>query len=289
MARWKKIENTPATIYAIAPAKDGAWLLGTSSGIWQLEGETSTRIAEPLKDVAVTAVAYSKRALFVGAADGLALSTDGGENWTQAALPKQTAVVQIVLTPMFDQAGMAFAVTLEDGFLRTMDIGRSWATCNFGIVDKEAITLALSPDFPMDMTAVVAVNSGVLRTGNGANAWRQVELEKEAMPMATLAFAKGMVLAGSETHGVYYSQNKGETWFKRGTFSSGPINALAASPDARTVAIATPQVVATSKDLGENWVRTEGKTPKGIIALAVTDDGIVLCGTQQDGLWVYSA
>ncbi len=55
------------------------------------------------------------------------------------------------------------------------------------------------------------------------------------------------------------------------------------------MAVATPQVVATTADLGETWVRTEGKTPKGIIAVAVADDGTVLCGTQQDGLWMYSA
>jgi len=289
MSRWKKIENTPATIYAIAPADNGAWLLGTNGGIWQVEGEVSTRIAEPLKDVAVTAVAYSRRTMLVGAADGLAFSLDGGDSWTQAGLPKQMAVVQIALTPVFNQAGMAFAVTLEDGFLRTMDLGRSWNTCNFGLVDKEAIAFALSPDFAMDMTAVVAVASGVFRTGNGANAWRQVVLEAEASPMACLAFAKGVVIAGSETHGLYYSANKGETWTKRGTFSSGPISALATSPDAKTVAVATPQVVATTTDLGENWVRTEGKIPKGIIAVAVTDEGAVLCGTQQDGLWMYSS
>jgi NADPH:quinone reductase-like Zn-dependent oxidoreductase len=74
---------------------------------------------------------------------------------------------------MFDQAGMAFAVTLEDGFLRTMDVGRSWNTCNFGLVDKEAIALAISPEFPMDMTAVIAVASGGGRqarlTGLGAS------------------------------------------------------------------------------------------------------------------------
>ena len=123
MSRWKKIENTPTTIYAIAPADNGAWLLGTNSGVWQVEGgeKVSTRIAEPLKDVAVTAVAYSRRTMMVGAADGLAFSMDGGDSWTQAGLPKQTAVVQIVLTPVFNQAGMAFAVTLEDGFLRTID------------------------------------------------------------------------------------------------------------------------------------------------------------------------
>jgi hypothetical protein len=51
--------------------------------------------------------------------------------------------------------------------------------------------------------------------------------------------------------------------------------------------MATPMVVATSSDFGENWERTEGKTPRDIIALGVTDEGSIVCGTQGDGLWIY--
>ena len=278
----------PATIYTLAAGPLNAWLVGTNQGIWRYVPENGAydQMSAALKEVAITAIGYSKRLVMVGAADGLAFSMDG-ENWQQASLPKQTSVTQIALTSYFDQTGIAFAATLEDGFLRSMDLGRSWATCNFGLVDKEAVALALSPDFPNDQMILAAMNSGVFKTSNMGSAWRELSLEAEAMPMACLAFTLQVMLAGSETQGLFYSTDRGETWFKRNTFVSGPINALAASPSGNVMAVATPQVVATSTDLGETWTRTEGKTPKNIITLAVADDGMVLCGTQQDGLWLY--
>jgi photosystem II stability/assembly factor-like uncharacterized protein len=300
MSKWKKIENIPETIYTIALGFDphvvdetstahprNVWLLGTDKGLWRIADGAAAQIAEPLKEVAITAVAYSKRGLYVGAADGLAFSRDDGATWTQSGLPKQSSVVQFALPSFFAQTGLAYAVTLEDGLLRTVDIGISWNTCNFGLIDKEAVALALSPEFPMDMTLVAAMSTGVFRSGNAGNAWREVPMDPDANPMACLAFARGMVVAGSENAGLFYSKDKGETWFKRNNFSSGVISALATSPDATKIAVATPQVVAVSNDLGETWTRAEGKTPKNIIALAVGDDGQVLCGTQHEGLWVY--
>ena len=65
------------------------------------------------------------------------------------------------------------------------------------------------------------------------------------------------------------------------------ISALAVSPDATKIAVATPMVVAVSSDFGETWERTEGRMPRDPMAIWVGDDGMVLCGTQQDGLWVY--
>lgn len=290
--RWTQIKdaegNGPETIYTLAAGPLGSWLVGSNQGVWRYVPPSGSyeRMSAAIKGVAITAIGYSKRLVLVGAADGLAFTVDG-ESWQQASLPKQTSVTQIALTPYFDQVGIAFAVTLEDGLLRSMDIGRSWATCNYGLIDKEAVAIALSPDFPTDQMILAAMSSGVFKTSNMGSAWRELNIEAEAMPMACLAFTLQVMLAGSESHGLYYSTDRGENWFKRNTFVSGPINALAASPSGNVVAVATPQVVATSTDLGETWTRTEGKTPKNIIALAVTDEGTVLCGTQQDGLWVY--
>ena len=52
-------------------------------------------------------------------------------------------------------------------------------------------------------------------------------------------------------------------------------------------AVATPQVLAWSDDGGVMWRRPEGRGPRGVLCVAVSDDGRLLVGTQSTGLWVY--
>ena len=77
------------------------------------------------------------------------------------------------------------------------------------------------------------------------------------MPLSGLNFVQGAVIAASESDGVYYSKDVGNTWQKRAAFKSGQVNALGASADGATVAIATPSVVAVSTDAGAT-----GSAPK---------------------------
>ncbi len=262
------------------------WVLGTDKGLWTYENGTCVQIAETLKEVAITAVAATPSSLLVGARDGIAYSYDQGASWTQSSISKQVQVTQLVLTPEFDRTGMAYAVTLEDGLLRSMDRGRSWSTCNFGLLDLEGCCVALSPNFMNDTSMVFGVTSGLFRSINWGSAWRELNLAVDTMPIAAVVWANGLLVAGSEGDGLHYSEDGGLNWSKRSTYSSGPISALAASPDGNQLAVATPQVVATSNDHGQSWERGDGKMPRAPLALAMSDTGTVLCGTQQDGLWV---
>ncbi len=299
MARWKRIETSPKTIYAMAmwgdttgsteapdmPAKD-VWVLGTNQGLWTFEGDQCVAIAETLKEVAITAVATTPATMLVGARDGVAYSFDHGATWTQSSLSKPVQVTQLALTPQFDRTGMAYAVTLEDGLLRSMDRGRSWSSCNFGLLDLEGCCVALSPNFMNDTSMVFGVISGLFRSVNWGNAWREMNMDANAMPISAAVWADGLLLTGSESDGLHYSTDGGQSWGKRSMFTSGPISALAASPDGRRIAVGTPQVVAMSADQGQTWERGDGKMPRAPLSLAVSNDGTLICGTQEDGLWV---
>jgi photosystem II stability/assembly factor-like uncharacterized protein len=288
MRRWQNLPS-PKTVFSISQSAAGGCLLGTNQGLWRCVGRHCEQIAEPLKDTALTAVADGGGLLIVGASDGIAYSSDDGATWTAGALRQPAQIAQIALSPNFAVDGVGFAITTSQGVLRTSDRAQSWLNRNFGLADAEATAVALSPTFAMDGMLLVAVLSGLFASTNRGETWRLSALEREALPLAGLAFARNVVLAGSETHGLYHSTNRGSAWHKRGAFVSGPINALATSPDGSLVALATPMVVATSKDYGESWERTEGRVPRDIIALAIADDGNLLCGTQQGGLWVYGA
>jgi photosystem II stability/assembly factor-like uncharacterized protein len=196
-------------------------------------------------------------------------------------------ISQILLSPGFARDGMGFAATTGHGVLRTTDGGASWTPKNIGLSNREVTALALSPMFNMDLTLFAGVIDGLFKSESVGERWKLCPIDKEAPPLSGIAFARNVVIAGSETKGLYHSSNRGENWVKRSAFSSGPINMLATSPSGTRVAMATPMVVATSSDFGENWERTEGKTPRDIIALGVTDEGSIVCGTQGDGLWIY--
>ncbi len=289
MRRWQQ-PKSPTTIFSLYQSAENEWLAGTNEGLWRLRDGACAQIAEPLKATMLTAVAAFGPRLLVGAGDGMAYSDDDGETWTASALPLvaqgATQISQIVVSPFNMRDEMAFAATTNKGILRTTDKGTSWVARSFGLSDYEVTSLAVSPTFNLDGMVFVAVMSGLFVSTLGER-WKLVAVEKDAMPLSGIAFARNAVAIGSESHGVYHSTNRGEQWTKRGAFSSGPISALVTSPDATKIALATPQVVAWSDDFGETWTRAEGKTPKNIITLSISNDGTLVCGTQQDGLWLY--
>jgi photosystem II stability/assembly factor-like uncharacterized protein len=290
--RWQRIDS-PDTIFSLSRAGQVGWMLGTSEGVWRFVDGKCSILAEALRPAAITATAVSTDfprhpVALVGAADGIARSVNEGLTWAGATMPQIAQVSQLALSPHFHLDGAAFAATMQDGILCTLDQGMSWQAWNFGLLDMEAIALAVSPEFGHDETVIAATVHGVFRSTNSGRAWRELPALREAVPLVGLVFAGNLLLAGSETQGLLYSPDAGNTWMKRATFKAGQINAVAASADGSNIAVATPSVVAWSNDQGANWQRADGSVPRGIICLGIADDGTLLCGTQEEGFWVYA-
>ncbi len=216
----------------------------------------------------------------------MAYSDDGGESWTAAALPGKLQVSQIVTSPIYERDGIVFVATLQGGVLASLDGGATWSFANLGLSDAEAVSLALSPNFALDLSMVVAVGTGAFMSQNLGRTWRLLPIEAAAMPASGFAFAREVLLVGSESKGLYHSIDCGKTFTKRSAFSSGEISALAVSPDGARIAVATPQLVVLSTDFGATWLKTDGRTPRGVMSLVIDNDGCVLAGTQTDGLWL---
>jgi photosystem II stability/assembly factor-like uncharacterized protein len=293
--RWRSIPS-PKTVLSIA--LNDAWFLGTNEGIWVLPKSRETSdvckiVSESLRAATVMAVASNSNTLMVGAADGIAFSKDGGSNWMYASLSVQTPIAQLAMSPALETDGIAFAATMLSGALKSVDGGATWRASNLGLSDAEVTAMALSPNFENDATLVVAVSNGLFISRNVAASWQPLPIEKSGLPISCCALTKNKLIVGSEERGLWHvpihSSNLSSISFtRRAAFSSGQINALAVSPDSSLVAVANPQVVAWSNDEGENWQRTEGKQPRNVLTLAVANDGMILCGTADSGLWVYA-
>ncbi len=293
---WKKLDS-PAVIFALGRLGREGWLMGTDEGLWVYRDGACVIQSEALRPAAITAVAAPDRypyqnLILVGSVDGIARSLDGGQTWSSAVLAQPSQVSQIVLSPGFEFDGIAFAATLEDGVLRTSDDGQHWNAWNFGLLDLETLALAVSPNFAADENVFVATASGVFRSTNGGRAWRELAFAgdgpaaEDALPPTGVAVIDDTVVVSSETKGLFYSRDNGDTWFKRVAFRSGQTLALSTSYDGTRLLLATPSSVAISPDSGATWERLR-RAPENVISVALDDDGTVLCGTQDNGLWIY--
>jgi photosystem II stability/assembly factor-like uncharacterized protein len=291
---WHRIDSPPV-IFSMARLGNDGWLLGANEGVWRYQDGACNVLSEALRSAAITAVAVAPaypqhNLIMVGSVDGIARSLDGGQTWTSATLTQPSQVSQIVLSPDFETDSIAFAATLEDGVLRSTDRGSRWHSWNFGLLDLETLAVAVSPDFAQDETVFVASGSGVFRSTNGGRAWRELAFAGEgpaaedALPPTGVAVTRDVLVVSTESKGVYYSRDRGNTWFKRNAFRGGQTNTIATAPDGALL-LATPSALAISHDAGASWERI-AKPPDSVITLALDEGGRVLCGTQEDGLWV---
>jgi photosystem II stability/assembly factor-like uncharacterized protein len=290
--RWQHIDS-PVSIYSIARAGNVGWILGTNEGAWKYVNDKCSIVSETLRPAQITAVATSPEfprhpIAMIGAADGIAMSADEGVSWQGANMPQLAQISNLAISPAFPVDRQAFAATMQDGVLCTTDYGANWQAWNYGLLDLETIALALSSKFAQDETVLVATVRGVFRSTNSGRAWRELKFPEEALPLSCLSFVGDMVVAGSETQGMFYSVDYGTSWGKRSSFVSGQINAMAVNSTGSMLAVATPTVVASTVDQGANWVRAEGRIPQGIMCMGLDDDGKVFIGTQGSGLWLYA-
>ena len=130
------------------------------------------------------------RSLFSGVPGGVLRSTDGGETWFVTILDSPPpAVSALVISPNFVRDGVLIAATTEDGIFRSANRGSNWSRWNFGLLDLNVYSLAISPDFAEDETLYAGVESGIFRSTNGGRAWREVDLSIGFEPVISLAMS----------------------------------------------------------------------------------------------------
>jgi hypothetical protein len=293
---WRKVASPPV-IFTITRGGIDNWLLGTTEGLWRYHQGACSIVNEALRSASITAVAAApmfgmRNLVLVGSVDGIARSIDGGMTWSTSILAQPSQVSQITLSPAFQSDGIAFAATLEDGVLRTTDEGARWSSWNFGLLDLETLALSVSPNFAEDENVLVATGTGVFRSINGGRAWRELlyagegPQAEEALPPTGVAFTRDALVVSTESKGLFFSRDDGEKWGRLTAFRSGATNFLTTTPDGASLLLATPNTIAISADSGATWERI-AKPPDNVISMALLPDGALLCGTQEDGLWVW--
>jgi len=231
---------------------------------WQTAYQ-SLELSEPLPTLTVALppdFEHDPR-LFAGLSGGIFRSLNGGQAWESIPLPPPPPVISALqLSPNFEQDGIVFGATLEDGVLFSSDRGFHFGAWNFGLLDLNILCLAISPSFARDETVFVGAQSGIFRSTNGGRAWREVDLPVGYEAVLCLALSPdfahdGILLAGTETQGLLLSADAGEIWQRMGAdVFTEAVNAICLAPDFSS----RPEILALhagtlfhSTDRGETW------------------------------------
>lgn len=106
---------------------------------------------------------------------------------------------------------------------------------------------------------------------------------------AIVAFAEsttGALFAGTKSHGLLRSKDRGDTWERIGTEMPGEFAAVATGPSGMIVA-GGPDGVVVSTDDGDSWTaRNVGLRDTQVLSVAVTASGTMLAGTLDGGVFI---
>ena len=70
-------------------------------------------------------------------------------------------------SPDYANDGTLLMATAEDGLFRSEDEGHTWTAWNFGLLDHNMLSLAISPNFQTDQFVIAGTSSGIFISQSG--------------------------------------------------------------------------------------------------------------------------
>src|SRR4051794_5198641 len=250
----------------------------------------------PATNVALFPRVHAPDILVAGVPGGLLRSEDGGATWTSTILPSPPPFVSaLAASPAFDQDGIMFAGTMEDGVFRSGDRGGRWDIWNIGLLDLRIFCLAVSPGFAHDRTVFAGTESGIYWSKNSGHFWNDLPFFDAAAPVLSLAVSPtfsqdGILFAGTEANGLFRSEDRGQSWQRlEGLELSGAVNAIylsASFPAQPHILLLLDDALLVSRDGGASWSdwETTADLSAGVSAV-IPPQGLDLNGSLLVGLF----
>lgn len=301
---WTEVQTaSPEMVYTLGVSPesgDGHTLaiVTYGAGVYTLDTEELSWTANNrgLVDVSATTVVFSPNyhsddTMFLGFETAVMTSSDQGDHWEIAKIPRYEARIQVT------DKGRSLVQRILDRLRMLITFKRSQ--------NIKADVIAVSPDFANDRSVYFGTRyDGVYQSNDGGVSWSQVWKEKPISALAiSPAFAVDSTLFASDrSEGIHRTTDEGATWRlvnnavaaapqqPSALLTFDPIRKdipLVISPDFGsdgTVFAGSAQGLFKSKDAGESWRKLGGVVPDGrdfVKALALSpnykhDETIIL-------------
>lgn len=211
------------------------------------------------------------KTLFAGVTGAVLRSTDAGAGWHIASLgTPPPAISALVVSPDYAHDGVVYAGALEDGVFRSADRGLHWRAANFGLLDWHVLCMVISPDFAQDETLFAGTESGVFISENGGLSWRETDFPMERAPVISLCLSQQdhALLAGTESHGLFRSPDRGKTWARIDQdILRDPVNAVHWRTE-NDLLVLHGDTLMVSADRGSTWTAAANNFAQPITAIA---------------------
>jgi photosystem II stability/assembly factor-like uncharacterized protein len=229
---------------------------------------------------------------------------DGGATWQQFE-PPSFSVSNFAIHPNITTT--VFASDGQYGIWKTTDGGQNWAVSNQGLAGLGPLELAVRPDQPEEVYAVMNLWSGLFKTDSWGTKWQHLPAQYNGFSILLDPFVIDRVYLGGGNH-VYISTDGGVTWPLSGTLTLPPayagcfgvtVWAIAADPLNAGTLLAGADFpcgnffdqkggVYKSTDYGATWTLTAfPQEVNSVIDLAYDpqNSGVVYAATSQTGLF----
>jgi photosystem II stability/assembly factor-like uncharacterized protein len=263
---WSQV-TTCGYVYAFSFSGSNIYA-ATDSGIsiWNYDGKIRTYVKTILKDKIINSIAVNGKNIVVGAYyDGVYLSTDSGENWTQV---NNGLISKNIVNSLIYNGANILAGTEDVGVFLSTNNGNNWTKSSSGIPNTCIQTFAANGTNLYTGACYFDGASGgsVYFSTDSGDSWTEIN---NGLPMDqninALAVNDSILFAGLG-NGIYRSSDNGSNWTlvlnNKGTVYSFLFDGL-------NLFSATAGGVFLSTDNGVNWTGiNNGLTDKDVRALA---------------------
>ena len=155
----------------------------------------------------------AKKTMFAAAAQGLFVSEDEGDTWTQRL---KGSFDKVIVSPNFDADGLIYLMDGQGRVHASTDAGQSFKPIRFALQGQPVENLTFSPNFSSDQTLYAATyGEGVFKSTDLGKTWVPFALRGKLL-YTGLAFSANFnadqTMFAPAVDGIYRSTDGGKNW-----------------------------------------------------------------------------